>query len=97
MAATGEGKDRNRAAIRKSLLMPRHIDIPGWAAVPGWQEPAVERRQAAATDDLMASGHRRSRGKEGVRPNGLALNRLIAFDAAMSRLNATLTVMYITK
>jgi len=49
MAATGEGKDRNRATIRKPLLMPRDIDIPGWMAVPGWQEPAVERRQAAAT------------------------------------------------
>ena len=48
MAATGEGKDRNRATIRKPLLMPRDIDIPGWMAVPGWQEPAAERRQAAA-------------------------------------------------
>ena len=35
MAATGEGKDRNGATIRKPLLMPRDIDIPGWVAVPG--------------------------------------------------------------
>ena len=30
MAVTGEGKDRNGATIRKPLLMPRDIDIPGW-------------------------------------------------------------------
>ena len=57
------------------MLMPRDIDIPGWMAVPGWQEPAVERRQAAATDNSMASGHRRSRGKEGARP-GPGLTRV---------------------
>ena len=68
MAVTGAGKDRNRATIRKPLLMPRETDIPGWVAVPGWQGPAAERRQAAATDNSMASGHRRSRGKEGARP-----------------------------
>jgi hypothetical protein len=68
MAVTGEGKDRNGATIRKPLLMPRDIDIPAWVVVPGWQEPAAERRQAAATDNSMASGHPRSRGKEGARP-----------------------------
>jgi hypothetical protein len=35
--------------------------------VPGWQGPVVERRQAAATDPTMASGHRRPRGIEGAR------------------------------
>jgi hypothetical protein len=30
------------------LLMPRHVSIPGWAVFPGWQGPAVERRQATA-------------------------------------------------
>jgi hypothetical protein len=29
------------------LLMPRHVSIPGWVGFPGWQGPAVERRQAA--------------------------------------------------
>jgi len=82
MAATGEGKDRNGATIRKPLLMPRDIDIPGWVAVPGWQEPAVERRQAAATDNSMASGHRRSRGKEGARP-GPGLTRAERGNPAM--------------
>jgi hypothetical protein len=67
MAVTGEGKDR-RATTREPLLMPRHYDTPGWAAVPGWQGLAVERRQAAATDLVMASGHRRPRGIEGARP-----------------------------
>jgi len=74
MAATGEGKDRNRATTRKLLLMPRNKDIPGWADVPGWQGPAVERRQAAATDHPMASEHRCSRGRESARP-GLGLMR----------------------
>ncbi len=50
MAVTGEGKDRNRATIRKPLLMPRHPNIPGWVVLPGWQGPAVVRRQAAVTD-----------------------------------------------
>ena len=68
MAATGEGKDRNGATIRKPLLMPRDIDIPGWVAVPGWQGPAAERRQAAAADRSTASEHRRPRGIEGARP-----------------------------
>ncbi len=36
------------ATIREPLLMPRHVSIPGWAGFPGWQGPAVERRQAAA-------------------------------------------------
>src|SRR6266436_7697918 len=35
VAATGAGKDR-RATVREPLLMPRHTDIPGWVAVPGW-------------------------------------------------------------
>ena len=82
MAVTGEGKDRNGATIRKPLLMPRDIDIPGWMAVPGWQEPAAERRQAAATDNSMASGHRRSRGKEGARP-GPGLTRAERVNPAM--------------
>ena len=85
MAATGEGKDRNGATIRKPLLMPRDIDIPGWMAVPGWQEPAAERRQAAATDNSMASGHRRSRGKEGARP-GPGLTRAERGNPAMVRI-----------
>jgi len=67
MAVTGEGKDR-RATTREPLLMPRHPHTPGWAVVPGWQGPAVERRQAAATDPAMASEHRRPRGIEGARP-----------------------------
>jgi len=50
MAVTGEGKDRNRATIRKPLLMPRHPNIPGWVVLPGWQGPAVVRRQVAVTD-----------------------------------------------
>ena len=62
------GDPTARMLGRISLNPIRHIDIPGWMAVPGWQEPAVERRQAAATDNSMASGHRRSRGKEGARP-----------------------------
>ena len=82
MAATGEGKDRNGATIGKPLLMPRDIGIPGWVAVPGWQEPAVERRQAAATGNSMASGHRRSRGKEGARP-GPGLTRAERGNLAM--------------
>ncbi len=28
--------------------MPRHVGIPGWVVFPGWQGPAVERRQATA-------------------------------------------------
>jgi hypothetical protein len=32
------------------LLMPRQVHIPGWVVSPGWQGPAVERRQAAAAD-----------------------------------------------
>src|SRR6266704_1004365 len=52
VAVTGEGKDR-WATNRKLLPMPRQNDIPGWVAVPGWQGPAVERRQAAATDNPM--------------------------------------------
>ena len=82
MAVTGEGKDRNGATIGKPLLMPRDIDIPGWVVVPGWQEPAVERRQAAATDNSMASGHRCSRGKEGARP-GPGLTRAERVNPAM--------------
>ena len=50
MAATGEGKDRYRATTRKLLLMPRQVHTPGWVVSPGWQGPAVERRQAAAAD-----------------------------------------------
>ena len=30
--------------------MPRHINIPGWIAPPGWQGPAAVRRQATAAD-----------------------------------------------
>jgi hypothetical protein len=82
MAVTGAGKDRNGATIRKPLLMPRDTDIPGWVAVPGWQGPAAERRRAAATDNSMASGHRRSRGKEGARP-GLGLMRAERGNPAM--------------
>ncbi len=67
MAVTGEGKDQ-WATTRKLLLMPRQNDIPGWVAVPGWQGPAVERRQAAATDNSMVSEHRRPRGTESARP-----------------------------
>src|SRR5258707_13585042 len=50
MAATGEGKDRYRATTRKLLLMPRQVHTSGWVVSPGWQGPAVERRQAAAAD-----------------------------------------------
>jgi hypothetical protein len=50
------------------LLMPRYANIPGWVVVPGWQGPAVERRQAAVTDFSMASRHRCPRGIEGARP-----------------------------
>jgi hypothetical protein len=56
------------ATAREPLLMPRHFHSPGWVALPGWQGPAVERRQAAATDPAMASGYRRPRGIEGARP-----------------------------
>ena len=48
--------------------MPRHSRVPGWVVVPGWQGPAVERRQAAATDGAMAVEHRCPRGTEGARP-----------------------------
>jgi hypothetical protein len=48
--------------------MPRHPRIPGWVVLPGWQGPAVERRQAAATDLTMAGEHRCPRGTEGARP-----------------------------
>jgi len=30
--------------------MPRHPNIPGWVVLPGWQGPAVVRRQVAVTD-----------------------------------------------
>src|SRR5216684_3440684 len=50
MVATGKGKDRYRATTRKLLLMPRQVHAPGWVVSPGWQGPAVERRQAAAVD-----------------------------------------------
>ena len=50
MVATGKGKDRYRATTRKLLLMPRQVHTPGWVVSPGWQGPAVERRQAAAAD-----------------------------------------------
>ena len=50
MVVTGEGKDRYRATTRKLLLMPRQVHTPGWVVSPGWQGPAVERRQAAAAD-----------------------------------------------
>jgi hypothetical protein len=49
--------------------MPRHSHIPGWVVLPGWQGPAVERRQAAATDLAMAGEHRCPRGTEGARPS----------------------------
>jgi hypothetical protein len=55
MAVTGEGKDRYRATVRELLLMPRDTDIPGWDVALGWQGSAVVRRQAAATDNAMAS------------------------------------------
>src|SRR5258708_32001284 len=35
VAATGAGEDP-RATVREPFLMPRHTDIPGWVAVPGW-------------------------------------------------------------
>jgi hypothetical protein len=50
MVVTGEGKDRYGATTREPLLMPRYTHIPGWVVVPGWQGPAVVRRQAAARD-----------------------------------------------
>jgi hypothetical protein len=82
MAATGEGKDRNGATIRKPLLMPRELDIPGWVVLPGWQGLAVERRQAAAADALTADEHRCPRGREGARP-GLGLTRAERVNPAM--------------
>jgi hypothetical protein len=59
---------------REPLLMPRHSRIPGWVVLLGWQGPAVERRQAAATDLAMAGEHRCPRGTEGAR-SGLGLMR----------------------
>ena len=50
------------------MLMPRETNTLGWIAVPGWQGPAAERRQAAAADCPMAGEHRCPRGKEGARP-----------------------------
>jgi hypothetical protein len=50
------------------LLMPRDVNALGWVAVPGWQGPAAERRQAAAADYPTAGEHRCPRGKEGARP-----------------------------
>jgi hypothetical protein len=75
MAVTGEGKDRYRATVRELLLMPRDTGIPGWDVAPGWQGSAVVRRQAAATDNSMASEHRHPRGKESARP-GPGLTRV---------------------
>src|SRR5271157_239838 len=54
--ATGEGK-AGRVNDLESLLMPRQSDIPGRCAVPGWQEPAVARRQTAAADVPMVAGN----------------------------------------
>jgi len=62
------------ATTRKPLLMPRYLHIPGWAAVPGCQGPAAERRQATAADSSTAGEHRCPRGIEGARP-GLDLMR----------------------
>ena len=100
MAATGEGKDRNRATTRKLSQMPRHAHIPGWAVVPGCYGPAVERRQAAATDRTMASGHRCPRGTESARPGpGLTraervnLARVRCAGAGMRRQGGRPTVM----
>ena len=81
MAVTGEGKDR-WATIREPLLMPRHVNTPGWAVSPGWQGPAPERRQAAATELSMASEHRCPRGIEGARP-GPGLTRAERVNPAM--------------
>jgi hypothetical protein len=52
---TGEGK-AGRVNDPESLLMPRQSDIPGRLAVPGWQGPAVARRQTATADALMVAG-----------------------------------------
>ena len=75
MTVTGEGKDRYRATVRELLLMPRDTDIPGWDVALGWQGSAVVRRQAAVTDNSMASEHRHPRGKESARP-GPGLTRV---------------------
>jgi hypothetical protein len=56
-------------------MMPRQRDIPGWDVVPGWQGPAVERRQATVTDHLMTGEHRRPRGIDSARP-GSGLTRV---------------------
>jgi hypothetical protein len=49
-------------------MMPRQKDIPGWEAAPGWQGPAVERRQATVTDHPMTGEHRRPRGTGSAQP-----------------------------
>jgi hypothetical protein len=56
-------------------MMPRQRDIPGWEVVPGWQGPAVVRRQATVTDHQVAGEHRRPRGIDSARP-GLGLTRV---------------------
>ena len=80
MAATGE-KDRS-GDYQGTLADASSSQHPGLVSLPGWQGPAAERRQAAATEVPMASGHRRPRGIEGVRP-GPGLMRAERVNPAM--------------
>jgi hypothetical protein len=72
------------ATTRKPLLMPRYLHTPDWAAVPGCQGPAAERRQATAADSSTAGEHRCPRGIEGARP-GLGLMRAERVNLARVR------------
>ena len=67
MVATGEGKDRHGATTREPLMMPRHTDIPGWVAFPGWQGLAAGKRRAMVADqsrpvDTVVPGVERAPG-----------------------------------
>jgi len=74
------------ATTREPSLMPRQVNTPGWVVVPGWQGPAVVRRQAAATELSMASRHRCPRGREGARP-GPGLTRAESGNPARVRIS----------
>jgi hypothetical protein len=55
MAATGEGKDR-RGDYQGTLADASSRKHPGLGWFPGWQGPAVERRQAAAAHGAWPVG-----------------------------------------